>query len=324
MLTFEECQKIINTRLIELKFGSGPKEMYDPIYYILSLGGKRIRPVLLLLSCNIFSDSVETAIKPAIGIELFHNFTLMHDDLMDQSDLRRGKPAIHKKWNMNTAVLSGDAMMIKAYDHILDIDPKYVKKIFRVFNKTALEVCEGQQYDILFENSDEVSINEYLKMIRLKTAVLIACSAQIGGIIGNANKTDCKLLYEFGENLGIAFQLQDDLLDVYGDPKKFGKKIGGDILLNKKTFLLINALNNASNTTKKELLTWLNKEHFIKEEKISAITEIYNSLNISRLTREKISEFFDKAYECLQKLSLKKERISIIKELIINIKNRTS
>jgi geranylgeranyl diphosphate synthase type II len=247
----------------------------------------------------------------------------MHDDLIDRSDLRRGKPTIHKKWDINTAILSGDAMMIKAYDLVLNVDQKHIKNIFQIFNKTALEVCEGQQYDILFENSDKVSINDYLKMIRLKTAVLIACSAQIGGITGNANEADCKLLYEFGKNLGIAFQLQDDLLDVYGDPKKFGKNIGGDILLNKKTYLLINALNTSRHAIKKELLTWCNKKHYIKEEKINAITEIYNSLNIKSLTQIKISEFFDKAHECLQKLSLNKQRISIISELIINIKNRT-
>ncbi|MGM0408217.1 MAG: polyprenyl synthetase family protein, partial [Bacteroidota bacterium] len=284
MYTLKDFQQIINHLIAKEKIIKEPQALYEPINYTLESGGKRIRPALVLLACNLFSDDIQKAIKPAIGLEIFHNFTLLHDDIMDQADIRRGIPAVHKKWDENTAILSGDAMLIKAYDYFFDIESPNFRKILKVFNQTALEVCEGQQYDMEFENRDDVTENEYLRMIELKTSVLLAAGLKIGALIGNADESDADLLYHYGRNIGLAFQLQDDLLDVYGDEKVFGKQIGGDIVSNKKTFLLIKTKQLAEKDELESLQYWLKYQSAERDEKISAVTAIYDKLKIKEIT----------------------------------------
>ena len=285
-----------------------PEHLYEPIRYILSLGGKKIRLALVLLSCNLFSDDLDAAVAPALGIEIFHNFTLMHDDLMDRSDMRRGNPTVHKKWNDNTAVLSGDAMLVLAYQYISKCKPDILPNVLELFSTTAAEVCEGQQYDMDFETRSDVSENEYLEMIRLKTAVLLGCALKSGAVIGNAGSEDARNLYDFGINLGLAFQLKDDLLDVYGETSVFGKNIGGDIVCNKKTFLLIKALEKADIEQRNKLQYWLSLPSFDKEEKIKQVTAIYNQLHIKSLCEEKIAFYYDHAIKCLNHVNVENER----------------
>ena len=275
MLSFKEIQEKIEREIGQLEFDCPPKSLYEPITYILSLGGKRIRPALVLMAYNLYREDVEKAIRPAIGLEVFHNFTLLHDDLMDQADKRRNKPTVHKVWNANTAILSGDAMLIAAYQLIGETAPEHLKEVLDLFTRTALEICGGQQYDMEFESRMDVSEEEYLEMIRLKTAVLLACSLKTGAILAGASREDAENLYRFGINIGLAFQLQDDLLDVYGDTRTFGKNIGGDILCNKKTFLLINALRRAEGEQKVQLEHWIARKDFDAAEKIAAVTNIY-------------------------------------------------
>jgi geranylgeranyl diphosphate synthase, type II len=322
MLSFYQCSEVIENELRNLRLNTEPRELYDPIRYILSIGGKRIRPGLLLMGNNLFSDSVDAAINPAIAIEIFHNFTLLHDDIMDNAIVRRNKPTVHEKWNKNIALLSGDSMLIKAYEYMSKSDPSIVGSVLNVFNKTAIEVCEGQQYDMNFEERQEVSIEEYLRMIELKTSVLIGASLKIGAITGKASNTDADNLYDFGKNLGLAFQLQDDLLDVYANPDTFGKNNGGDIVSNKKTYLLINALNLASVEIKKELNEWLQKKDFNKEEKIKAVTNIFDMLGIEKLTREKTYEYFQKAFISLDKIEVEEKRKHLLKEVAEKLMGR--
>jgi geranylgeranyl diphosphate synthase type II len=321
MLTLPEAQKLIHSEIEKLDLTNRPTELYEPIKYILSLGGKRIRPALALLSCNLFSEDITPAIKPAIGLEVFHNFTLLHDDIMDNANVRRGFPTVHVKWSPNVAILSGDAMCIKAYQYVSECD-KNLKKVLQVFNKTALEVCEGQQYDMNFETIDNVSVDEYLQMIELKTSVLLAACLEIGALIGNANDEDATHLYNFGLNLGLAFQLQDDLLDVFGDEATFGKEIGKDIVSNKKTFLLINAMQLAMGSQKENLAQWLLKKDFNPEEKISAIQNIYLSLGIKDLTLKTIESFFTKALEELKKVNVIEEKKLELKNFLYSLRNR--
>jgi geranylgeranyl diphosphate synthase type II len=322
MYTFKKCQNIIEKRLVEIKLPAEPALLYDPVHYVLGLEAKRIRPCLTLIACNLFKDSVEESIYPALAIELFHNFTLLHDDIMDRSDLRRGQMTVHKKWNNNIAILSGDAMLIIAYDYLSQSPESVNPDIMAVFNKTALQVCEGQQYDMDFESAMEVTVEDYLKMIELKTSVLIAASLKIGAICGDAGKNDSDLLYQFGRNLGIAFQLQDDLLDVYADANVFGKSIGGDIVANKKTFLLINALTLAKGEMRANLTDWLNKEDYDRQEKIKAVTVIYNKLHIKELTRIKIKELFRDAMLSLDRVSVSKERKKVLETFAQQLMNR--
>jgi len=310
-----ELQEKINNSILESKIGREPITLYEPINYTLSLGGKRIRPVLVLMSCNLFSEKIDQAIDAAIGLEIFHNFTLLHDDIMDKADVRRGMPTVHKKWNENTAILSGDAMFIKAYDFFLKCKSPKLHEVLSVFNNTALEVCEGQQYDMEFENRDHVSETEYIRMIELKTSVLLAAALKIGAIIGGANNSDAELLYEFGRNIGLAFQLQDDLLDVYGNTEVFGKIIGGDIVANKKTFLLIKAKELAKNNEREILEKYLNDKNCLREEKVKAITSVYNTINIKNVTQNKIQEYHSKALEFLNKVSVSDERKIELKKL---------
>lgn len=311
MYSVEELQKIVNA---EIKIRSAelgelnPKDLYSPVEYSLKIGGKRLRPVLLLLSYNLFSDSIKEALPAAVAIEVFHNFTLLHDDIMDNAEVRRNQPTVHKKFDENSAILSGDAMAFLAYKHILETKSERLVDVIELFSKTAIEVCEGQQFDMDFETRLDVSELEYLEMIRLKTAVLLACSLKTGALLANANAEVADQLYDFGINLGLAFQLQDDLLDSFGDQKTFGKRIGGDILANKKTFLLIKAMEAATGTCKTDLLSWINKKSFIDEEKISSIKSIYNQFNIKKLIQNKIDCYFQESIKILGKIPIDKNK----------------
>jgi len=301
-------QKLIEAEISRQKFGKAPASLYEPIRYLMGLGGKRLRPMLVLLSYGLFKNEVKPIVKYAVAIEAFHNFTLMHDDIMDKAPLRRGKPTVHEKWNVSTAILSGDVMLVKVYDMLLSIDPKKLKRIYSAFNKCAAEVCEGQQWDMEFEDKSSVSEKEYIEMIKLKTAVLLGFSLEFGAILAGASDKDCKALREFGTNIGIGFQLKDDLLDAYGDPEKFGKQVGGDIVANKKTFLLIKALELAEGDTKVELESLLSSKEFKNEEKVSAVTSIYDTLGIHAMAERKIDSYFRKGFAKLNELSCSSKR----------------
>jgi geranylgeranyl diphosphate synthase type II len=286
------------------------------------MGGKRLRPVLLLLSYNIFSDEVKEAIPAAVAIEVFHNFTLLHDDIMDKAQVRRNRPTVHVKFSENNAILSGDVMAFLSYKYLLECKSKRLPEVLELFTKTAIEVCEGQQFDMEFENRLNVSNVEYLEMIRLKTAVLLACGLKAGALLSNADNIVANQLYEFGLNLGLAFQLQDDLLDSFGNQQSFGKKIGGDILANKKTFLSINALQNAGTEQKTELLHWMNIAEYNQEEKIKAVLNIYNQLNIKQLTEHKIENYFQKCRIVFQQISVEDDRKKQLLEISNSMLNR--
>ncbi len=320
MKTIKELINIVETNISKQDFVHEPKELYEPIKYGLSSGGKRLRPVLTLIGCEMFDGKIEDAIMPALGIEIFHNFTLVHDDIMDNAPLRRGRETVYKKWNSNIAILSGDAMMIKAYQYISKCKSSQLPKILETFNDIALKVCEGQQYDMNFENTDNVTIEQYNKMIELKTSVLLAGSLKIGGIIAGANEKNLHNLYESGKYMGLAFQVQDDLLDVFAEQDKFGKKVGGDIVCNKKTWLLIKALEVADKKDKKIINEWLNKKTFIEEEKIEAITNIYNKYNIKQLAIEQIKTFFNeskKHFELISVADKMKENLIIFMNMLM-------
>ena len=308
MLAFENILQRIESEISQLQFTNPPKSLYEPIEYILSLGGKRIRPALTLMACNIYNNSIENAIKPALGLEVFHNFTLLHDDLMDQADLRRGHETVHKKWNANTAILSGDSMLVLAYERMAQCDSRHLADVLRLFTTTALEIGEGQQYDMEFETRDDVREEEYIEMIRLKTSVLLACALKIGAILADAPAEDADNLYKFGEQIGLAFQLQDDYLDVYGDSKVFGKKIGGDITSNKKTFMLINAFSHANEAQRQELEKWVNAKSFDREEKIAAVTRLYNEIGIDKMAQAKIACYFEQSKKYLDAVQVPAER----------------
>lgn len=309
-MTFQPYLEAISKQIDNTLYGQHPTELYDPINYIMSLGGKRLRPLLTVLSANLFTDDWQKSLKPAIAVEVFHNFTLMHDDIMDCAPLRRGKPTVHEKWNTNTAILSGDVMLINAYELLLDVRPTQLPRIIQRFNRTATEVCEGQQLDMNFETRSDVSQDEYIGMIRLKTSVLLGFAMELGGIIGGADEATTQLLYDAGVNMGLGFQLKDDLLDVYGDPEKFGKQVGGDIIANKKTFMLIEALLLAEGETKKNLAYWLHLEQgsYDTAAKVAAVTDIYTQLGIDKIATTKSDEFFEKGFEALHNLAIATER----------------
>lgn len=281
-------------------YGESPTELYEPISYIMSLGGKRIRPLLALLAYGLYGGDPEEILNQASAVEVFHNFTLMHDDIMDQAPLRRGKATVHEKWNANIAILSGDVMLVKAYDMLLGTDPKLLPEVIRLFNKTAAEVCEGQQLDMNFEAYETVHEDEYLNMIRLKTAVLLGFALQLGAVLAGAEKEDAENLYEFGVDIGVGFQLKDDLLDVFADQAKFGKQVGGDIISNKKTFLLIKALELAKGKDAEELNHWLSLKEFDKVEKVAAIRGLYEKLGIKSLTEAKMNWYFEAGFVQLE------------------------
>ncbi|MDR1557245.1 MAG: polyprenyl synthetase family protein [Tannerellaceae bacterium] len=324
MLSFNEIQQRLEYEISRLRFDRPPESLYAPIGYILSLGGKRIRPTLTLMACNIYSDTVEPSIAPALCMEVFHNFTLLHDDLMDQADKRRNKPTVHKAWNENTAILSGDAMLIVAYRLIAGSHPSHLKELLDLFTTTALDICGGQQYDMEFEKRTDVSEAEYLEMIRLKTAVLLACSLKAGAITGGAPEEDAGHLYQYGLGIGMAFQLQDDLLDVYGDARTFGKNIGGDILCNKKTFLLIQALTEATEAQKEEMYRWFEQKTFDPARKIATFRRIYDDLGLREVTASKIEDFYNNALSHLGQLSAPAERLTVLKETGNSLLHRKS
>lgn len=283
-------------------FGQRPDELYDPIRYILKLGGKRIRPLLTLLSYGLYQKDPENVLSQAAAVEVFHNFTLMHDDIMDQAPLRRGKETVHEKWNPNVAILSGDVMLVKAYELLLPSPADQLGGIIQAFNQTAAEVCEGQQLDMNFETNDHVTEGEYLEMIRLKTAVLLGFALKLGALLGNASKEDQERLYDFGVSIGVGFQLKDDLLDVFADQAKFGKQVGGDIISNKKTFLLIKALELAKGEDAKILNHWLQLEEFDPQEKVQAVKNLYEKIGVKKLAEEKMNEFFDTGFSQLKEI----------------------
>ncbi len=326
MYSITQLQEIVNSELQKRSHKLKkltPANLYCPIDYSLEMGGKRLRPVLLLLSYNIFSDSVQEAIPAAIAIEVFHNFTLLHDDIMDKAEMRRNRPTVHKKFSENSAILSGDAMAFISYQYLLECKSVRLTEVLDLFTKTAIEVCEGQQLDMEFETMENVSENDYLEMIRLKTAVLLACGLKSGALLANATSTVANQLYEFGINLGMAFQLQDDLLDSFGDQQTFGKKIGGDILANKKTYLSINALQNAGSEQKRELISWMNNGEFKPEQKISAMLKIYDQLDIRQLTEQKIDGYFQKCRTVFQLIAADEVRKKQLLEVSNNMLNRT-
>lgn len=321
MRTFEEILRTIEEAIARLEFNQPPRSLFDPITYTLSLGGKRIRPALALMACDLFGGKNEDVLQPALGLEVFHNFTLLHDDLMDEADRRRDKPTVHKLWNPNVAILSGDAMLICAYQLVAKANDK---AILELFSRTALEICAGQQYDMEFESRSDVTEEEYIEMIRLKTAVLLACALKVGAMIGGASTADADALYDYGIHIGLAFQLQDDLLDVYGDPKTFGKNIGGDILCNKKTFLLINALSAASDEQRQVMEDWMARKSYDAQEKIAAFTNLYNELSIRDLTERRIEDYYRMASEDLARLSVAPETLSVLKGTCDRLMKRKS
>lgn len=302
MHTITELIQKINTAVEDIQYNTEPKKLYDPIRYILSIGGKRIRPLLMLMGYNLYRDDVDPIINNALALETYHNFTLLHDDLMDKSDMRRGNPTVHKKWNDNTAILSGDTMLIMAYE----LFNKGMKNdaAWTAFIEATLGVCEGQQYDIDFETRNDVTEAEYMEMIRMKTSLLLGYALKIGAMLGGGDQEDVENLYKFGEKMGLAYQLQDDLLDVYGDPTKFQKKLGGDIVDNKKTFMIINAYQRANQEQKAELDRWMNTQEFDSAEKIEAVTHIYNILGIDKLAQQKIEELFALSLQSLDKVKV--------------------
>ena len=320
--TSAQLQEMYQGWLETLALNRDPQSLYEPVKYVLSMGGKRLRPVLMLLAYNLFKDDVERVKPQALGIEIYHNFTLLHDDLMDKADVRRGHPTVHKRWNDNTAILSGDAMTVLAYQQIEQCDERHLRKVINLFNQTAIEICEGQQYDMDFESRLDVTEAEYMEMIRLKTSVLLAGSLKIGAILADASEKDADLLYDFGICLGLAFQLKDDLLDVYGDPKVFGKKNGGDILCNKKTFLLIKALELANESQRQELNRWIEMKEFSAEEKINTVTTLYNIVGVKGITQKLIEDYSAKASAFLNEVSVSEERKKSLQKLMEGLKTR--
>ena len=308
MKTAEEILAMVNDFLANLPYERKPYSLYEPIKYVLSMGGKRIRPCLMLMSYNLFQENPEKILMNAIALETYHNYTLLHDDLMDNADLRRGHETVHKKWDANTAILSGDSMLVLAYDRMAQCDAKHLPQVLNLFTTTALEIGEGQQYDMEFETRNDVKEEEYIEMIRLKTSVLLACALKIGAILADASAEDADNLYKFGEQIGLAFQLQDDYLDVYGDTKVFGKAIGGDITSNKKTFMLINAFNHANAEQLEELKRWVAAPTFDRKEKVEAVTRLYNEIGIDKMAQERIAYYFEQSKKYLDAVGVSADR----------------
>ena len=313
MLNYNELYDKVNHYIDNMEYNAQPEGLYAPIKYVLELGGKRIRPILMLMAYNLYHEDVDAILPNAIALETYHNFTLLHDDLMDRADMRRGNMTVHKKWDDNTAILSGDAMLIMAYKLFTETESPYLTKAVKTFNAATLGVCDGQQYDVEFESRNDVREEEYMEMIRLKTSLLLACALKIGAELAGASDEDAANLYQFGEKMGLAFQLQDDLLDVYGDPAVFGKQIGGDILCNKKTFMLINAYNLAYPCQRAELEDWIGKTDFVPAEKIQAVTAIYDAVGIKAICQEKIEQLFAQSLDCLGQVRIEEAKKAALK-----------
>ena len=324
MYTSAQILEKVNQALSALPYDRKPEGLYAPVRYVLSLGGKRIRPVLMLMAYNLYREDVDSIMMPALGLETYHNYTLLHDDLMDRADVRRGHPTVHRKWDENTAILSGDSMLVLAYQRMAQCSPALLPEVMRLFTVTALEIGEGQQYDMEFESRNDVTEAEYIEMIRLKTSVLLACALKIGAILAGAPDADCDALYDFGEQIGLAFQLQDDYLDVYGDFKVFGKRIGGDILCNKKTYMLINAQLLANEEQSRELEYWLNAVSYDEDEKIRAVTHLYDEIGIPQLARQKIAYYYALAEQSLAKVALSEDKKQLLWQYAQEMLNRQS
>ena len=322
MHTFNEYLERVNNAIKAIPYPEQPSHLYEPITYTMDLGGKRLRPVLVLMACEAVGGDINRALTPAIGLEMFHNFTLLHDDVMDKADIRRGKPTVHVKWDDNTAILSGDAMLTMATQLIAQAPADVMPQVMDLYNRTAMEIYEGQQYDVDFERRNDVTVDEYLEMIRLKTSALLGCACKMGALIGGADEATAQLFYKVGENLGLAFQLQDDMLDVWGDEATFGKAIGGDIMNNKKTFLLINAMQRATGDHKVELSLWLSTPNASRAVKVPAVTAIYDALNLLNLSLDAINRYNDEALEALSKIAISDEARSEFANFITRLVKR--
>ncbi|MDN3678204.1 polyprenyl synthetase family protein [Flavobacterium paronense] len=315
-------QDIVAAHFKSLTVRKEPKNLYDPIVYILSLGGKKLRPVLTLMAAEVFDVDCKNALAAATAVEVFHNFSLIHDDIMDDAPLRRGKETVHEKWDINTGILSGDAMLILAYQYFEEYEPKIFRELAKLFSKTALEVCEGQQYDVDFESRDDVSIPEYLKMIEYKTAVLVGAAMKMGAIVAETTTENANSIYDFGLNLGIAFQLQDDYLDAFGDPETFGKQVGGDIIENKKTYLYLKAIEFASDNEREQLLHLFSIQPSDNSEKIKSVKEIFNQTGASEATQKAIQDYTFRAFETLEKMNISVDKKAILKAFGENLMSR--
>ena len=322
MYSSKQLLQMVEEAIASLPIEREPRGLYEPIRYVLSLGGKRIRPVLMIMAYNLYRDDVKPSLMPAIGLEVFHNFTLLHDDLMDRAEVRRGKTCVHLKWDDNTAILSGDNMLVLAFQYMMQCDKEKMPAVMQLFTKTAVEIDEGQQYDIDFETRDDVTEAEYIEMIRLKTSVLLVCALQIGATLAGASEEEAQTLYRYGECLGLAFQLQDDFLDVYGNPEVFGKKIGGDILCDKKTFMLINALLHASDEDRAELQRWVGCKDCDPEEKIKAVTTLYTKIGVDQMAKERMNAYYVEAEACLNKVNLPEERKQMLRGIALELMGR--
>lgn len=322
MLTSKEILQKVNDCIDNLRYDRKPFSLYEPMQYVLSIGGKRIRPVLMLLSYNLWKEHPEDILMPAIGLETYHNYTLLHDDLMDNADMRRGHETVHRRWDANKAILSGDSMLVLAYQHMQQVSADKLPAVLELFTVTALEIGEGQEYDMSFETRSDVTEDEYIEMIRLKTSVLLACAMKIGALLAGAPQEDADLMYQLGEKIGLAFQLQDDLLDVYGDPKVFGKAIGGDITSNKKTYMLINAVNRANAQQRKELEQWIGAKEFNRQEKVAAVTRLYDEIGIRQLCEEKINYYFEQASQTLSQINVPAEKKQFIRSYMDELLHR--
>ena len=324
MITYTASQLLdkVNAYLKNMPYTRPPQGLYEPIAYELSLGGKRIRPVLMLMAYNIYKEDVDKILSQAAGLETYHNHTLLHDDVMDKADMRRNKPTVHNVWNENTAILSGDAMLILAYRLMADCSEDKLAEVLRIFTETTMEICEGQQWDMEFETRMDVKVDEYINMIRLKTSVLLAAALKIGAVLADAPSEDAQKLYDFGVKMGLAFQLQDDWLDVYGDSNVFGKNIGGDILCNKKTYMLITALERANEVQREALESWLNAVDYVPAEKIAAVTTLYNEIGVGRCCEEKVETYYSEGLAVLESIALPEERKEILKTFACSLMNR--
>lgn len=322
MISANQIQQTFEEYLQNLDYSHNPDNLYAPIRYVLSLGGKRIRPTLLVLAYNMYAEDVKSVYDVAVGMEVFHNFTLLHDDVMDNAEMRRGSLTVHKKWNENTAILSGDGMFVLAYQYLAKCNPIYLKQVLDLANDTFIGITDGQQFDMDFETRSDVSESEYIEMIRLKTSILLAACLKMGALLGGASEQDASLLYSFGEKLGLAFQLQDDLLDVYGDAKVFGKRIGGDIVCNKKTYMYINTCLLASEEEKGVLAKWAQYEGDDVDAKIEAVKAVYDSVGIKGKAEAKIEELFNEAKSLLNKVSVSEDRKNVLREYALGLMNR--
>ena len=322
MKTSHDILQQVNDFLAALPYDRKPHSLYEPVEYVLSLGGKRIRPVLMLMGYNLWREHPEDILMPAIGLETYHNYTRLHDDLMDNADMRRGHETVHRRWDANKAILSGDSMLVLAYQRMQQVPADKLPAVLDLFTETALEIGEGQEYDMTFETRNDVTEDEYIEMIRLKTSVLLACALKIGALLADAPQEDADRLYRFGEQVGLAFQLQDDLLDVYGDPKVFGKAIGGDITSNKKTYMLINAVNRANAEQRQELEHWIGAQQFNRAEKVAAVTRLYDEIGIRQLCEAKINHYCEQASQTLSQVNVPEDRKAALRQYMDELLHR--